>query len=420
MPLTFTGAARPRSPDILRQVAMSLAVETAVIGAIVSVETSGSGFDAHSRPKALFEPHRFYKELAGDPAKLQAAVAAGLAYPKWGERPYPPDSYDRIDRAMQIDETAALRATSWGLGQILGSNHALCGYDAPQAMVAAFAETEDAQILGMAGYLRACDLVGAMRARDWAGLAKGYNGTAYRANHYDTRLASAYARQPADLKAVPLPPLPRDRPEVDPAPVLVPVAAVGDPVPSVAPKPVETSLAPVSAPAAIDLSAVERHLQALGYDVVADGVLDPKTSDAILLFKARWNRDHADTPLPLDIDITPAVATALLATPLPPERTQATAADLRANGSIIANSATRLRQVGALVGVGGVGAGGLNAAADQIDAARRVSSSAHDLIVAVPSWAWIAVVAAIGGFVFLEAGRALKSRVEMHRKAEVA
>jgi hypothetical protein len=29
MPLTFTGAARPRSPDILRQVAMSLAVETA-------------------------------------------------------------------------------------------------------------------------------------------------------------------------------------------------------------------------------------------------------------------------------------------------------------------------------------------------------------------------------------------------------
>ena len=56
------------------------------------------------------------------------AVAAGLAYPKWGERPYPSDSYPRIMAAGAIDLQAALKATSWGMGQILGENYAAAGF----------------------------------------------------------------------------------------------------------------------------------------------------------------------------------------------------------------------------------------------------------------------------------------------------
>lgn len=35
----------------------------------------------------LFEPHVFYR-LLGKGAKRDAAVSAGLAYPKWGMKPY--------------------------------------------------------------------------------------------------------------------------------------------------------------------------------------------------------------------------------------------------------------------------------------------------------------------------------------------
>ncbi|NBT89135.1 MAG: DUF3380 domain-containing protein, partial [Flavobacteriaceae bacterium] len=32
-----------------------------------------------------------------------------------------------------------------------------------------------------------------LKAKDWAGFAKGYNGPAYAKNAYDTKLAGAYA-----------------------------------------------------------------------------------------------------------------------------------------------------------------------------------------------------------------------------------
>jgi hypothetical protein len=192
--LTFNGAARRRSPDAITRAAASIGVETAALAAIIEVETNGSGFDDSGRPKALFEPHRFYRELAASPEKLKRAVAAGLAYLTWGEKPYPKDSYARIAAAIAIDETAALRATSWGLGQILGSNCSKCGFSSPQAMLDAFAQGEDAQIGAMAFFLRANGLVPALKARNWDAVAKGYNGSRYRANRYDDKLEAAYAR----------------------------------------------------------------------------------------------------------------------------------------------------------------------------------------------------------------------------------
>ncbi|MCX5495805.1 N-acetylmuramidase family protein [Kaistia dalseonensis] len=192
--VSFKGAARRRSPDAIARAAAFIGVETAALSAIIEVEASGAGFDGAGRPKALFEPHRFYRELSGNPGKLAAAVKAGLAYPKWGEKPYPSDSYPRIQQALAIDETAALRATSWGLGQVLGSNCAKCGFTSPQAMLAAFADGEDAQIVGMAAFLKSNGLVPALKARNWAAVAKGYNGSKYAANRYDAKLAAAYAR----------------------------------------------------------------------------------------------------------------------------------------------------------------------------------------------------------------------------------
>src|SRR5882672_5526060 len=149
--MIFTGAALPRSPQGLAAAAAKIGCEPAALQAVLSVEAAGSGFDALKRPKMLFEPHIFYGLLERHEAlKLGAAIKAGVAYPKWGMRPYPKDSYPHLTRAVALDETLALDSASWGLGQLLGQNFAKAGYASPQAMVTAFADGENAQLAGMA------------------------------------------------------------------------------------------------------------------------------------------------------------------------------------------------------------------------------------------------------------------------------
>lgn len=160
--------------------------------AVITVESAGSGFYSDGRPKMLFEPHVLFRHLTGD--KLTAAVKAGLAYPKWGTKPYPKDSYPRLIQALEIDETAALMACSWGLTQILGENHLACGYTTPQQMVAAFAAGEAAQLTATADLMASKGLGKALKAHDWPAVAKGWNGAAYARQGYQTKLALAFAK----------------------------------------------------------------------------------------------------------------------------------------------------------------------------------------------------------------------------------
>ena len=108
------------------------------IHAVIDVEAAGGGFDSNKRPKMLFEPHVFYRNLSG--SQRDRAVREGLAYKDWKAGAYPKESYTRLAKALAINETAALKAASWGLGQILGENHVAAGYDSPQQMVVAFVE----------------------------------------------------------------------------------------------------------------------------------------------------------------------------------------------------------------------------------------------------------------------------------------
>lgn len=189
--LEFTGAARPRSAGALRAAANQLGCDIAAIEALIDIEAAGSGFDHAGRPKMLFEPHIFWRNLSG--AQRDAAAQAGLAYPAW-KPDYPPGSYPRLYKALEINGDAALNSCSWGLPQILGENHAPAGYTTPQNMVAAFCDGEDEQIAAMVRFICANHLQGYLQTQNWAAFARGYNGPAYAKNAYDKRLAAAYAR----------------------------------------------------------------------------------------------------------------------------------------------------------------------------------------------------------------------------------
>ncbi|TIO14913.1 MAG: N-acetylmuramidase family protein [Mesorhizobium sp.] len=192
MDLSFKGAAKRLDDVDLPKLAATIGCTEDDLHAFLDVETLGHGFDALSRPIILFEPHVFYRNLAG--AARAKAVAAGLAYQRWGEKPYPRDSYPRLMAACAIDETAALKAASWGLGQVLGENFKAAGYETVQDMVSDMMADEESQLRAAVNFIKFHKLDIPLRKHDWAGFAKGYNGAAYRKNAYDTKLAEAYRK----------------------------------------------------------------------------------------------------------------------------------------------------------------------------------------------------------------------------------
>lgn len=188
----FRGAAKRLDDIDLPKLGARIGVGEDEIHAFMEVEAAGSGFDSKGRPKMLFEPHVFYRNLSGE--KRGRAIAAGLAYPKWGTQPYPKDSYPRLIKAMQIDEAAAIKSASWGAGQILAENHLLVGYPTPQAMVKAFMDDEEAHLEAMVNFLIAKGIADDLRAHRWSEVARVYNGPGYKKNAYDVKMAKAFAK----------------------------------------------------------------------------------------------------------------------------------------------------------------------------------------------------------------------------------
>jgi hypothetical protein len=98
-----------------------------------------------------------------------------------------------------LDREAALSSASWGIGQVMGFNAKIAGYDDVESLVKAMSDSEDNQLLATASEINRNNLGGALRSHDWANFARGYNGPNYQINQYDRRLAAGYAKFNAGL-----------------------------------------------------------------------------------------------------------------------------------------------------------------------------------------------------------------------------
>lgn len=175
--------------DFLRA-ATELGVEVAAVKAVSAVESAGSGFLDGGRPKILFEGHWFSKFTKH---KYDTSHPT-LSYKKWTKQHYQGGAleYGRLDVAKTLDKEAALKSTSWGKFQIMGFNHKLAGYATVTAFVDDMKKSEGAQLLAFVKFIKSTKLDTALKAKDWAAFAKGYNGSAYAKNQYDIRLKQAY------------------------------------------------------------------------------------------------------------------------------------------------------------------------------------------------------------------------------------
>jgi hypothetical protein len=199
--MDFSGKGRPLTEagmhGALTAMAMDPDADMPVLWAVLAVESRGFGFLREGRrPKILFERHIFHRETDG----RFAAVAPDLSAKTGGGYIGGGAEYDRLGRALElcrgdgVSDDAALRSASWGLGQVMGFNAVPAGFAGPTDMVTRMAESENAQLAGMAGFIRSEGLDAKLRARDWTGFAKRYNGSQFFKNQYDIKLRDAFEK----------------------------------------------------------------------------------------------------------------------------------------------------------------------------------------------------------------------------------
>lgn len=198
--MNFVGTGKRLTQGDIGEAARAIGIETAVLLAFLEVEAAGRGFDNRNRLKMLRETHKFYAELKNNASKLATAIAAGLATKSW-TRNYKSDSYPDLERMIAIGGLeAALRSCSWGLPQILGSNHKDAGFASAEQMVKTMLQGEREQLFAMVTLMKAWGMHAMLTGRDftkpdsWRAAAKKYNGAGYAANNYHVKLANAYIK----------------------------------------------------------------------------------------------------------------------------------------------------------------------------------------------------------------------------------
>jgi hypothetical protein len=178
--------------------AKELNAEEAAVRAVAEVEAGGQGFINDGRPAILYEAHIFHKETGGKHVGAKDRRGVKLSSPSWDRSLYGATGqaqHNRYEDARQLDADAANKACSWGTFQILGQNHKQCGFDTSQAFVdAMWTGGAGAHLDAFVAFVKANNLDGPLRRKDWAAFARGYNGPAYAQNAYDKKMASAYAR----------------------------------------------------------------------------------------------------------------------------------------------------------------------------------------------------------------------------------
>ncbi len=182
--------------DAARAVEARRGVRAAALVAASLVETNARAFapvGERREPLIRFEGHYFDRLLDGD--KRRIARLAGLSSPRAGAIRNPAGQEARwrlLSQAAAIDAEAAFEATSWGLGQVMGSHWRKLGFAGAGEMATRARQSAEGQFDIVARFLKTGPFVERLERADWAGFARLYNGPGFAANGYDGKIASAW------------------------------------------------------------------------------------------------------------------------------------------------------------------------------------------------------------------------------------
>jgi hypothetical protein len=183
-----------------QEAASELGVEVAAIKAVCAVEAPRGGFIEDDRVRVLFERHKFHKYTGGIYDRSHPNISSAKA---GGYGPEGAHQYARFSTAFRLNPKAAMFSCSWGRFQIMGFNFAAAGFNSVDDFVTAMKVSEGDQLRAFVKVIRAWGLVDELQRHAWAAFAAAYNGSAYRKNQYDTKLAAAYKKHLGDAPPAP-------------------------------------------------------------------------------------------------------------------------------------------------------------------------------------------------------------------------
>jgi hypothetical protein len=174
-------------------IATELGCEVEAVQAVVEVESGRAGaFGPDGRPIILFEPHIFSRRTN----RRFDASHPNISYPTWDASKYPrtqAERWDQLAAAYALDPQNAVASASYGLFQIMGFNHAACGFPDPKAFVTDMCASQARQLAAFAAFVRSNNLGDELVRKDWEGFARGYNGSG-QVERYGGMMRSAYNR----------------------------------------------------------------------------------------------------------------------------------------------------------------------------------------------------------------------------------
>lgn len=178
---------------LLETLSARLGIDPGVAVAVVATESSGSGFQ-NGRMIIRFENHHFWRHWGRTHPETFAKYFAFDANRPWTKHRFRPAAAKPwlsfhgkqetewlvFEHAQSLDDRAAKLSISMGLPQIMGSNHALIGYDSVEDMFAAFSTDERIQLIGLFDFIKgpntSSDKVTALQRKDFVAFAALYNG----------------------------------------------------------------------------------------------------------------------------------------------------------------------------------------------------------------------------------------------------
>jgi hypothetical protein len=182
--------------DQIKTKAKTIGIEPAALKALAIVESNGDGFLPNGQCKILFEGHIFWRQLviAGiNPSKM-AFKYPHILYEVWDKTKYVggEGEYQRLEIAKLIHNDAALKSASWGMFQIMGFNHKICGFADISEFVESMQQNEFNHLNAVISFLQVNNWLKYLREKNWAGFAYKYNGPGFSLNNYDTKLQTVY------------------------------------------------------------------------------------------------------------------------------------------------------------------------------------------------------------------------------------
>lgn len=168
------------------------------VKAVQKIETGGrGGFFSQGKPAILFEGHIFWRQLKEKGISPESVLEENkgvyddILYPSWTKKHYKGgmSEYERLERARRINSEAADKSASWGMFQIMGFNHKLCGEPSVTSFVETMSRDEFGQMILFARFIAGNKKMHETLCKeDWSEFARMYNGPGYKENQYDTKL----------------------------------------------------------------------------------------------------------------------------------------------------------------------------------------------------------------------------------------